>query len=71
MNSTAAAIASLIIPGLGQIIEGSYVKGIGWLVLDVAGAVFLVFTAVGIIILPLFFGAVHIASAYQAYKMGQ
>jgi hypothetical protein len=71
MNSTGLAVASLIIPGLGQLIEGEYLKGIGWLVLDVAGAVFLVFTAIGLFLLPIFFPVVHIASAYQAYKMGE
>jgi TM2 domain-containing membrane protein YozV len=67
LRAIVSAVASLILPGLGQLLNRRYKRGLALLGLDL-----LLATVVGVIALP-FFVLVHlvfmIASAIDAYRI--
>jgi hypothetical protein len=58
-NAGLAAVLSLIIPGVGQIYNGDFLRGIFWLIITPG---FWVFTA------GLFGWPFHLVSSYTAYR---
>lgn len=69
VNPLVAAIASLIIPGLGQALAGELVRGIVAFV-AVATIVALMFVSVVLIVaVPFVEPLLHIIVAYDAYKL--
>ena len=71
MSPIVAAIASLVIPGLGQALSGEVLRGaaifIGLLV--IVGILFV--TVVGAVFLLVVEPIIHILASYDAYKIAQ
>lgn len=65
-SSGLAAIASFLIPGLGQIYNGQIGKGIMFMIIGIIFAL-LMFVLIGFILLPLFW----IYNIYDAYKTAE
>lgn len=75
-NSTSRAnvpqiawIGSIFIMGLGQLLLGDLGRGFSFWLWFILGSIVLVFTIVGVVLIPLYFVILHVWSIIDAYNM--
>lgn len=70
-SPTLSGILSFVVPGLGQVYNGQFLRGIVAFVVPISVYLILVFTLVGIFLLLFLVPLVQIVVAYDAYSQAK